>query len=105
MQRENLITRLVDIFVGLVMLVLGLRVLFRLFNANTTAGFVEWIYETSDVIMAPFRGIFPPATIEEGHVLDFSALFAIVVYAILGFLLTSLIASFAPARDSKKNRK
>lgn len=109
MQRSYIITRMVDFFVGLIVLILGLRVLFRLFDANPNAGFVEWIYDTSDVIIAPFRGIFPPATIEPGNVLDVSALFAILVYAVLGFLLTSFLASVVgdsaadkPARKSRK---
>jgi uncharacterized protein YggT (Ycf19 family) len=109
MQRGYIITRLVDVFVGLVILLLGLRVLFRLFDANVGAGFVQWVYDTSDVIMAPFRGIFPPATIEPGNVLDFSALFAILVYAILGYLLTSFLASVTAepvdGRPARKNRK
>jgi uncharacterized protein YggT (Ycf19 family) len=108
-QRSYLITRMVDFFVGLVMLILGLRILFRLFGANPSAGFVEWIYDTSDVIIAPFRGIFPPATIEPGNVLDVSAIFAVLVYAVLGYLLTSFLASVtidsADDKPARKNRK
>lgn len=109
MQRGYLITKLVDVFVGLVILLLGLRVLFRLFDANVGAGFVQWVYDTSDVIMAPFRGIFPSATIEPGNVLDVSALFAILIYAILGYLLTSFLASAtaepAAADEDRPKRK
>jgi uncharacterized protein YggT (Ycf19 family) len=100
MQRSYIITRLVDFFVGLVILILGLRVLFRLFDANVSAGFVQWIYDTIDVIMTPFRGIFPSATIEQGNILDVSALFAILVYAVLGFLLTSFLASITSDNDT-----
>ncbi len=108
MQRSYIIVRMVDVFVGLVMVVLGFRVLFRLFDANPNAGFVSWIYDTSDVLMAPFRGIFPPATIEPGNVLDVSAIFAIIVYAVLGYLLTSFLASVTTGPDDRpvrKNRK
>ena len=103
MKRSYIITRMVDIFVGLVLVILGFRVLFRLFDANSSAGFVQWIYDTSDVIMAPFRGIFPPAVIEPGNVLDVSALFAIIIYAILGYLLASFLGSFAAS--PRKNGK
>jgi hypothetical protein len=41
--------------------------------------------------MAPFRGIFPTAHIGNGYTLDFSAIFAMVVYAIVGYLLVSLL--------------
>ncbi|MEX2014647.1 MAG: YggT family protein [Candidatus Saccharimonadales bacterium] len=100
---------MVDFFVGLIMLVLGLRILFRLFDANPSAGFVNWIYDTSDVIIAPFRGIFPPATIEQGNVLDVSALFAVLIYAVLGYLLSSFLASVTTDsvddKPTRKNRK
>lgn len=82
----------VNFFVGLVVAILGLRILFRLFDANPNSGFVQWIYDTSDVLMAPFRGIFPPAPIERGVVLDVSAIFAAIMYAIIGFLLLALVA-------------
>jgi YggT family protein len=84
--------RAINFFVGLIVVILGLRILFRLFDANPSAGFVQWIYDTSEVLMAPFRGIFPPAAVERGVVLDVSAIFAAIMYVILGLLLLALIA-------------
>lgn len=101
----NFVTRLVDFFVGLVLVILGLRILFRLFNASASAGFVNWVYDTSEVVMAPFRGIFPPATLEPGYVLDVSAIFAAIVYAILGYLLTNFLASITTPVTTKVVRK
>lgn len=91
MARGLLLQRLIDFFVGLAVIILGLRVLFRLFGANASAGFVEWVYDASDVLLAPFRGIFPVAEIDPGNVLDFPALFAILMYAILGYILSWLV--------------
>lgn len=82
---------LVNFFVGVAEALLGLRVLLRLFAANPDASFVSWIYNMSDTLLTPFRGIFPVATIKPGYVLDTSALFAMAVYAIAGYLILSLL--------------
>lgn len=71
---------------------LTFRFVMLLAGASTTSSFVRFIYRTSDAVMAPFRGIFPPQVSEDGvHYLDFSALFAIVVYALLAWWMASMI--------------
>jgi uncharacterized protein YggT (Ycf19 family) len=77
--------------VGLIVAILGLRVLFRLFNANAANGFVHWIYQTSGDLLQPFRGIFPTQEIGKGYTLDVNALFAILMYLIIGSLLAALL--------------
>lgn len=99
---------LVSFFVGLAELILGLRILFRLLDANPAASFVGWIYETSDTLMAPFRGIFPPATLEGGITLDVSAIFAAIMYLVFGALLMgllSLVPTPAPVERVKRVKK
>ena len=99
MDRGLFFQRLVDFFVGVALAILGLRVLFRLFGANAGAGFVDWVYTTSDVLLSPFRGIFPVAEIGDGNVLDIPALFAMLMYTLLGFLLSWLVSALTvPAR-------
>ncbi|MBW3569270.1 YggT family protein [Candidatus Parcubacteria bacterium] len=92
MSLRYILSTLVNIFVGIAAVILGLRVFFRLFSANTGNAFVSWIYDTSDTLMAPFRGIFPPATLEGGIVLDVSAIFAIIMYLVFGAVLLGLIS-------------
>jgi uncharacterized protein YggT (Ycf19 family) len=92
MQAKYILNSLVSFFVGIATVILGLRVLFRLFDANPAAGFVDWIYSTSETLMAPFRGIFPPATLEGGIVLDVSALFAIIMYLVFGAVVMAAIS-------------
>lgn len=70
---------------------LGFRFLMRLFGANPATPFVRWIYETSQPILYPFRGIFPPQVIESGFVFEFTTLFAMVAYAVLGFVIIELV--------------
>lgn len=70
---------------------LSVRVFFLLFSANTTAPFVDFIYRLSSDYLAPFRGIFPPHAVGETGYLDIAALFAIFIYLVLVWLLSSLI--------------
>ncbi len=78
------IAGLINFFVAVAEIFLGLRVLLRLFGANSSNTFVQFIYDSSDVLLQPFRGIFPTAQITPSSVLDFSALFAMLVYALIG---------------------
>lgn len=98
MSPKYMISSLVNFFVGLAAVILGLRIFFRLFNANSANDFVGWIYQTSDTLMAPFRGIFPPATLENGIVLDVSAIFAVIMYLVFGAVIMSSI-SLLPGSD------
>lgn len=95
-----MITRLVlgfiNFFLALVEIFLGLRVLLRFFAANPSNHFVSWIYNSSDVLMQPFRGIFPPTVIGRDHVIDFSALFAMLVYALIAMAFAALAAWLTP---------
>jgi uncharacterized protein YggT (Ycf19 family) len=63
----------------------------RLFNANTSAPFVEWVYRATRRIMQPFRGIFPTLEGESGSVLDVSLLFAMFIYGLLAIGMHALI--------------
>lgn len=99
-----LIQRLIDFFVGLAVILLGLRVVFRLFDANASSGFVEWIYDASGSLLSPFRGIFPNVQVDPGNVLDVTALFAMLMYAIIGFALSYLVGSLTPRETVTKRR-
>ena len=68
-------------------ILLSFRVLLLLFGANPNAGFARFVYTTSADAMAPFRGLFPPHSLLTTGYLDVSALFAIIVYTLLVFLL------------------
>lgn len=89
------LAKLVEYFIFLVEGFLLLRFTLKLFGASTEAGFVRWIYEMTDPLLAPFRGIFPSPVTEFGSVLEFSTLFAVVIYALLGWIIIDLIALFA----------
>lgn len=103
MYRQSLLEGIVNFFVGLAELILGLRVLFLFIDANPYNAFVNWIYKTSNTLISPFRGIFTGQTISRGHILDFTALFAMLMYALFGFLLDSLLHIINRATHSRKS--
>lgn len=83
---------------GIIML--GLRVFLLAFSANSSTPFVNFIYTTSQSFLNPFRGIFPPKSVGETGYLDVAALFAIIIYALLGWGFKALI-DFVQAKSSK----
>lgn len=84
--------------VSIAELLLLTRIILRLFGANPIAPFVQWIYETTDTLLSPFRGIFPTTTISQNFVIDFSTLFAVLVYGFFAYLISILI----DALDSRR---
>lgn len=73
-------------------ILLSFRIFLLAFSANPDTPFVEFIYNTSSDFLQPFRGIFPPRPVGETGYLDVTALFAIIVYGMMAWGLTSLIA-------------
>ena len=75
---------------GLLEAALGLRIVFRLLEANEASGFVRFIYGLTDPFVAPFNGIFAdPAA--DGAVLDTAAVVAMIIYALATWALVRLI--------------
>lgn len=96
MQIRYFAINLVNVFFGLVEGILGLRFFLKLFGANPNNGFVDWVYEMSGVLLEPFRGIFPAKVFENQYVLEFSTLFAMLVYALIALLIIALINAVTP---------
>lgn len=86
--------------VGLVDLLLALRLVFKLFGARSV-GFADFLYNITGWLAAPFRGIFPNPQIE-GSYFDSASLVAIIVYALLGWLISRLMDLATRPANSKK---
>jgi uncharacterized protein YggT (Ycf19 family) len=107
MRIKDIAVNLLNVFLVAVEAILGLRFVLRLFGANANNDFVNWVYEMSGVLLEPFRGIFSSRVFENQYVLEFSTLFAMLVYAIVGMLLMWLIDALtpeAPVVVTKKRR-
>lgn len=92
----RLINLVTDIVVGL----LGLRIVLKILGASTTAPFVTWVYDTTRPLLTPFQGMFPSPEIAPRLTLEFSAVFAIVVYSFVGYILSDIVRTMSPKADS-----
>jgi uncharacterized protein YggT (Ycf19 family) len=63
-----------------------------LFNASTSASFTQWVYRSANRVLEPFRGIFPTVTNDNGSVIDFAVVFAIIMYGILALVVHALVS-------------
>lgn len=107
----QILVSMVNFIVSLVELLLVLRITLKLFAASTVAPFVQWVYETTEPLLAPFAGMFPSPRLTDGFVIEFSALFALMVYAFVGYLFVDMLDHLqyqamrrSSGRGNKKNR-
>ena len=98
---KELTLNLGSVFVIAGEVVLALRFVLRLFGANSGNDFVSWVVEMSNPLLAPFRGIFPGAVFENQYVLEFSTLFAMLVYMVFGLFVMMVVERLAPGRASR----
>ena len=77
----QLLSHLVNFIFNLIEVLLLIRIVLKLFGASTTAPFVSWLYETTRPLLVPFLNMFPSPQLSGGFIIEFSALFALLVYA------------------------
>jgi uncharacterized protein YggT (Ycf19 family) len=85
--------KMVTTFIGLAELVLGIRLVFSLVNADATNSFVLWVYSMSDTLLSPFRNIMPEQAFDHSYVLEFRVLFAMAAFAVVGYLALALVGA------------
>ena len=93
-ERQRRFARLrqfVDYAFGLVYGLLALRFLLALIDARRGTGFVHFVNAVTAPLYAPFRGILPTPTVEQGYAFSSSILLAIVVYALIHFAVKGLL--------------
>jgi uncharacterized protein YggT (Ycf19 family) len=99
----------VAMFVGLVTVAiiaveaaLSFRLAFLLANANPDAGFVNFIYNVTDPLVAPFQGIIADRAVN-GGVFEPASVIAMAVYLVAALLVIGLLwaLAYAPARSGR----
>lgn len=88
---RDLTLKLSHLFVGLVETLLAVRVIFSLVDADTTNGVVKWVYDMSEPLLQPIRGVFPSVEYTNTYVLELPVIFAMVGYAIFGYIVILLV--------------
>jgi hypothetical protein len=79
---------------GIIEILIGFRFVLKLLGANPASGFVDFIYNITGVLTAPFDNIFGVATTNSGDihsVFEPSILVAAAVYALIGWGIVKLI--------------
>jgi len=106
MYTTRILFRLLDVVLGFVEFLIGLRLILKFFGANPFTPFVSWVYQTSQPLLAPFIGMFPSPTLRGGFVIEISALFALIVYAFIASIIEEILNQFeANAFEREYNRK
>lgn len=107
--RNYKIQQAIYLVFGIIEALLGIRFVLSLLAANPNSGFGSFIYGITAPFMLPFRGLFgEPAA--GPMVIEFNALVAIVVYALLAWLLVKLVwlaggETRSATRTSRVNRR
>lgn len=80
---------------GLVEVLLVFRFILKFLGANPTSGFVQMIYQLTTPFVMPFWGIFGNSQ-ALGSVIEWSTIFAMVVYAIVVWGVVKLLQIVKP---------
>ena len=86
--------------VGVVEIFIAARFLGKLFGASAHSAFVNFIYQVSGPMVAPFTGIFGD-TGTRTNTFETASLVAIVVYAVIGWGLVVLIRIVTAPKGAK----
>lgn len=83
-------TQLIWLGLGIIEALIALRIVLKLIGANPESLFTAFIYNFSQIFLVPFEGMVgTPAA--GGMVLELSSIIAMVVYALLGWILERIV--------------
>jgi hypothetical protein len=86
--------------VGFVDVLLIIRFLLKLLGGSTVSGFVRFMYDITQFLVAPFHGIFNSA-VQGRSILEPESLVAIAIYSLIGWGIVSLIRMMTRARGAE----
>jgi hypothetical protein len=91
---------IVGFLVGVVDILIAARFLGKLLGASAQSAFVNFIYQVSGPLVAPFQGIFGNGG-SKANSFETADLVAIVVYAVIGWGLVMLIRIMTAPRGTR----
>ncbi|HEX2613453.1 MAG TPA: YggT family protein [Fibrobacteria bacterium] len=89
------VSQVIDYLFFLVYALLCIRILLGVMAANPASGFVQFVYNVTGFLYAPFYGIVGNADFGGGHVLEMSLVVALVVYIVLHAALNGILRMVA----------
>ena len=89
-QAASRLVQAIYLIFGIIEALIAIRIVLRALGANPQAGFAQLIYGLTGPLVAPFAGLFgnPQAG---GSVLELHSIVALVVYALVAWLLGKLV--------------
>jgi hypothetical protein len=84
------VTRAIYLIFGVIEAVLLIRFVLKALGANAEAGFAQFIYGITGPLVAPFAGLFGTPQAASGATLELHTLIAMVIYALVAWLLARL---------------
>ena len=86
--------------VGFIDVLLAIRFLLKLLGGSTVSGFVTFMYNITQPLVAPFHGIFN-TTVQGRSILEPESLVAIAIYSLIGWGIVSLIHMMTRTRRAE----
>jgi YggT family protein len=83
-------TQLIWLLFGILIGMIGLRILLMLIGANPANPFANFVYSFTDLFLWPFAGLTGSPGVN-GMVLDIPAIIAIFVYALLAWVIVKIV--------------
>lgn len=91
MRNPTLIIRLSDYFLKLIQVFLLLRFVCKFLGITNNNSFAHWLYSMTQPLLLPVVRYFPSPPYEGKFTLEFSVIFAIIFYAVLGYLFVAFL--------------
>jgi len=86
------LNKIIRLLVALVEVGLVLRFVLKMLGASSTSPAIAWVYGFTAPLIQPFLAVLPtPAVVDGRFTIEFSTLFAIFAYAVIGYVLQELI--------------
>jgi len=97
---EAVLSRVVMFIFGVIEVLIGIRFVLKLLAANSEAAFVKLEYGVSNVFASPFNSIFGTQRVS-GATFEWSALVAIVIYALIAWGVVALVRAVSPREHAQ----
>lgn len=82
---------------------LAVRFVLHFFAVNPTNGFAAWVFNSTNALEAPFRGVFPATVQGHPHFVDLQTLFVMASYAVVASVLVRVVNwAHAGSADPRK---
>lgn len=92
--------RIIYFLLSVLETLISFRFIFKLFGASSSNNFVNWLYNVTDIFIAPFEGIFRDFAAGR-FVIDLTAIMGLVVYSFAGFIIIEILRLFKFEKNNK----